>query len=92
MKSLKPTQRESKRYLLVKGQNLRENVEKSIKDFIGALGKSKASLAWIKKEADTAVISVNREVLNHVRASFAIWPEEIKVLRVSGTLKGLEKK
>ena len=92
MKSLKPTQRESKRYLLIKGENLKENVEKSVKDFIGVLGKSKASLAWVKKEGDNAIISVNREAINHIRASFAAWPEEIKVLRVSGTLKGLEKK
>jgi len=91
MKSLKPTQRENKRYLLIKGENLKENVEKSVKDFIGALGKSKASLAWVKKEGDNAIISVNRETINHVRASFAVWPEEIKVLRVSGTLKGLKK-
>lgn len=89
MKALRPSMKENKRYLLVKGKNLRENVEKSILDFIGVLGMSKASLSFIKSGNDSAVISVNRESVNHVRASFAVWPNEIKVERVSGTLKGL---
>ena len=50
---------------------------------------SKASLEFIKSEKDSAIISVNREALNNVRGAFAIWPEKIEVLRVSGTLKGL---
>jgi RNase P/RNase MRP subunit POP5 len=89
MKSLKPSMREKKRYLLVKGSNLRENIEKSIFDFIGVLGMSKAGLEWIKSSSDSAVIAVNRGSVNHVRASFAVWPEKIEVKRVSGTLKGL---
>jgi RNase P/RNase MRP subunit POP5 len=81
--------RENKRYLLISGKNLRENVPKAIKDFVGVLGMSKASLEFIKSEKDSAIISVNREALNNVRGAFAIWPEKIEVLRVSGTLKGL---
>ena len=91
MKSLKPSMREKKRYLLVSGKNLRENVEKSILDFIGVLGMSKAGLEWIKTGPDSAVIAVNRESVNHVRASFAVWPEKIEVKRVSGSIKGLKK-
>ncbi len=89
MKSLKPSLKENKRYLLVKGKNLKENIEKSIYDFIGVLGMSKTSLSFVKLEKEKAIISVNRESLNHVRASFAVWPDEIKVERVSGTLKGI---
>jgi len=89
MKSLKPTMRENKRYLLVKGKI--EDIEKAILDFIGVLGMSKAGLGWIKKSKDGAIISVNRGSLDHVRASFAAWPREIRVLRVSGTIKGLRK-
>ncbi|MBI2044513.1 hypothetical protein HYT23_00490 [Candidatus Pacearchaeota archaeon] len=92
MQPLRPSQKENKRYLLLSGKNLKENVEKSVHEFIGILGMSKASLAWIKTGKDSAVISINRESLNHVRASFAVWPEEIKVLRVSGTLRGLRGK
>ena len=87
-----PSQKENKRYLLLKGKNLKEDVEKSVYEFIGVLGMSKASLAWIKTGKESAIISINRESLNHVRASFAASPYEIKILRVSGTLKGLKSK
>ena len=90
MQPLKPSQKENKRYILLKGKNLKENVEKAIYEFIGVLGMAKASLAWIKTEKDSAIISINRESLNHVRASFAASSYEIKVVRVSGTLKGLK--
>ncbi len=91
MKSLKPSMREKKRYVLVKGSNLRENVEKAVLEFIGVLGMSKAGLEFIKSGPDSAIIAVNREALNNVRASFAVWPERIEVKRVSGSLKGLRK-
>ena len=88
MKPLKPSMREKKRYLKLRGKNLRKNVEASIKEFIGVLGLSEASPNWIQSD----VLSVNRKSLDKVRASFAVWPEKIEVVRVSGTLKGLEKK
>ncbi len=91
MKPLKPSMREKKRYLLVKGENLKTNIEKAILEFIGVLGMSKTGLSWIKKGKDSAVISINREALNHVRASFAVYGEKISVEKVSGTLKGLRK-
>ena len=90
MKPLKAAMRENKRYLLVHGRV--DEVEKAIFDFIGVLGMSRVGLAWIKKGKDSGVISVNRGSLDHVRASFAAWPEKIDVLRVSGTIKGLGKK
>ena len=91
MKPLKPSQKENKRYLLIKGKV--EDVEKSILDFIGVLGMSKAGLSWIKKGEtlkNSAIICVNRESVNNIRASFAVWPEEIKVVKISGTLKSLK--
>lgn len=88
MKPLKPSMREKKRYLLLKGKDLKKNVNSAIKEFIGNLGLSEASPFWINSE----VLCVNRGSLDKVRASFAVWPEEIKVLRVSGTLKSLGKK
>ena len=92
MKPLKPSMREKKRYLLVKGKNPKENIEKAIRDFIGVLGMSKVGLGWIKTEKNSAIISVNREMVDSVRASLAVWPEKMSVKRVSGTLKGLERK
>jgi len=91
MKSLKPSMREKKRYLLIEGENLKENIKNSVMDFIGFLGFAKSGLKFIKIEKNKVIISVNRETLNHVRASFAVWPAEIKVIKVSGTLKGLKR-
>jgi len=91
MKPLKPSMREKKRYLLVRGKNLNQNIEKAILEFIGVLGMSKTGLNWIKSEKDLAVISVNREMVDSVRASLCVWPEKIRVEKVSGTLKGLMK-
>jgi len=91
MKALRPTMRENKRYLLIRGKNLKENIEKAILEFVGILGYSKASPAFIKTEKDYAILSINREAINEVRSSFAIFSDQIKVERVSGTLKGLKK-
>ena len=79
--------RENKRYLAVRGAV--GDVEKAVLEFIGVLGMSKAGLVWIKKGKESGVISVNRGSVNHVRASFAVWPEKIEIKKVSGTLKGL---
>lgn len=83
--------RENKRYLLVKGKNLRANIEKAILEFIGVLGMSRAGLSFIRSSGDSAVICVNRESVNHVRASLAVFHEKMEVKKVSGTLKGLGK-
>ena len=97
MKSLKPSMREKKRYLLVRGQNLKNNVEKAILEFIGTLGMSQVGLGWIKSgypkghETNSAIISVNREMVDSVRACLCVFSEKISVEKVSGTLKGLGK-
>ncbi len=91
MKPLKPSARERKRYLLVRGQNLKVNIPKAIKDFIGVLGMSKVSLSFIKSGRDFVVICVNRKMLDLVRASLVVWPDKISVEKVSGTIKGLGK-
>ena len=92
MKSLKPSMRENKRYLLVKGNNLKTNIEKAILEFVGVLGMSKTGMSWIKTGKDFAVICINREAVDFVRASLVIYPEKIEVEKVSGTLKGLGRK
>lgn len=87
MKALKPSMREKRRYLLLEGEDLKKNVEKSILDFIGVFGFSKTGLEFIKQKGNNAIICVDREMVNQVRASFAVWPKKIDVKRVSGTLK-----
>lgn len=91
MKPLKPSMRENKRYLLVEGKELRKNIEKSILDFIGVLGMSKTGLQFIKEKDNSAVISVNREMVDSIRAALCVWPKKMEVKKVSGTLKGLGK-
>ncbi len=91
LKSLKPSMRENKRYLLVEGKNLRKNIEESILDFIGVLGMSKVGLSFIKESSKSAIICINREMVDSVRASLVVFPEKMEVKRVSGTLKGLKK-
>jgi len=88
MKSLKPSAREKKRYLLIKGKNLKTNIQNAILDFIGFLGMSKCGLSWIKSGKDSAVICINREMVDSVRAGLCVFPEKISVEKVSGTLKG----
>ncbi len=92
MKSLKPSMREKKRYLLVRGKNPRQNIEKAILEFIGVLGMSKTCLNFIKINSNSAIISINREMVDPVRASLCVYPEKMTVEKVSGTLKGLKKK
>jgi RNase P/RNase MRP subunit POP5 len=92
MKSLKPTMREDKRYLLIVGEDLKKNIEKAILDFIGILGFSKVGLEFIKYDKDSAIISVNREMVDSVRASLCVFSKKIEVKMVSGTLKSLKDK
>lgn len=87
MKPLIPSHREKKRYLLLEGKNLKKEVYDSIKDFVGVLGLSEVDIKWIDKN----VLSINRKSLDKVRASFILWPKEIRILKVSGSLKGLRK-
>ena len=91
MKSLIPSHRENKRYLKVYGKNLKQNIEKAILEFSGVLGLSKCGLSFIKLNKDSVIISVNREALDLVRASLVVFNEKMEVLKVSGTLKGLER-
>jgi RNase P/RNase MRP subunit POP5 len=94
MKPLIPSHKENKRYLLVHGKELKENIEKAILELSGTRGISKCGLSFISSDSskNSAVISVNRESVDLVRASLAVFPEKMEVLRVSGTLKGLKRK
>jgi len=91
MKSLIPSHKENKRYLLIQGENIKINIEKSILEFVGINGFSKIGLSWIESKKKSAIICINRESVNEVRASFCMYPKEIKTTKISGTLKGLRK-
>ena len=91
MKPLIPSHKENKRYLLIQGKELKRNIEKAIIEFSGILGMSKCGLIFISSDLNnnSAVIGINRESLDLVRASLVVFPEKMEVLKVSGTLKSL---
>ena len=93
MKPLIASHKENKRYLIVKGEgrNIKENIEKAILEFSGTLGMSKCGLSFIKSGEGKTIISVNREAVDLVRASLAVFHEKMEILNVSGTLKGLSR-
>lgn len=86
MKSLKPSMKENKRYLLLKGEFSRKDVEDVILKYIGILGYAKASPMFVSKN----ILAVNRSELEKVKASFAL-TKDIQISKISGTLKGLNK-
>lgn len=86
MKPLKPSHKENKRYLLLEGKNLKKKIIFLLKNFSGDFGLSQASPRFIEKN----ILSINRESLDLVRASIALSKEKIKIIKVSGTLKGLK--
>ena len=85
---LKPSAKINRRYLLIKASSKKE-IEQAILDYIGILGWAKASPMFINTSDNKIILSINRKEINNVRAAFEISNTNIKVLRVSGTLKGL---
>lgn len=92
---LKSSARIKKRYLLLEAES-REIVKKVILEYIGALGWARALPVFLdlkkgkEKLKGKIVLSVERAEVLNVRAAFEASKENIKVLKVSGTLNGLE--
>ncbi len=90
MLKLKPSMKIHRRYLLLSAQN-KDQVEKVILDYVGILGWAKAKPFFVLQKGKI-ILAIDRAAINDIRASFEISKENIKVIRVSGTLKGLGKK
>jgi len=86
---LKPSQRTKRHYLLIKGK--RDEIEQAILEYVGILGWARASPIFIPKDKETLIVALERKETNNIRASFEISGFDIKVLKVSGTLKGIKK-
>ena len=86
----KAVDRIKRRYLLISAES-KDQVEKTILDYVGILGYARANPFFVKVEKGNIILAVERSSLDEVRAAFEISKENIKVLKVSGTLKGLEK-
>ena len=83
-KSLKPSMRENKRYLLI-GNAGRDDIEKAILDYIGILGYAKACQVFVNQN----ILAVNREEVDKIKAALLL--AGIKIRKISGTLRGLGK-
>lgn len=83
--------RENKRYLLVRCSAPRATIESALLEMLGVLGFSKLGFQFIETKHEEAIIAVNREMLEQVRAAFALSQERVQIMKVSGTLKGLRK-
>ena len=90
MLKLKSSARQGKRYILLEGK--KEDVEKAILEYLGILGYAKASPFFVKNKGNSVILAIDRKEIDKVRGAFAISSDKIKVLKVSGTLKGLSKK
>jgi len=91
MKSLKPSHRENKRYLLVKGKDAsKKAIEDAILEFVGVLGYGEASPQIIKSGKGSAVLAINRNSLNKVRTSFLMSKKQLEITKVSGSVKNVK--
>jgi len=90
MKPLKPSHREKKRYLLIKGKDAdRKIIEETILEFIGVLGYAEACPQFIKNKGNKIILSVNRNAVDKIRASFLMSQKSLEIVRVSGSIKKL---
>ena len=91
MKPLKPSHREKKRYLLIKGKDVnKKNIEETILEFIGTLGFAEASPQIVKQNKTSLILVINRKSLDKIRASFLMSKKDIQITKVSGAIKNLK--
>ena len=87
MATIPSSARLNRRYLLVKAS--RAHIEAALIEYLGVLGWSRAAPVFLQADGGRCVLAVERKELVHVRAALALAKENLDVLRVSGTLKGL---
>ncbi len=85
---IKSSARINKRYLLLNTDS-KDSVEKFILDYIGILGWAKASPIFIKTNSKNIILAINRKEIDNIKAALEISNSNLKILKVSGTLKGL---
>jgi RNase P/RNase MRP subunit POP5 len=83
----KPSAKIHRRYLLLDARS-KKQVERVILDYVGILGWARAAPLFIER-TKKLVLAVDRKEITNIRAAFEISKEKIKILKVSGTLKGL---
>jgi len=86
---IKPSAKIKRRYLLLEAKN-KKDVETTILDYIGILGWAKAAPLFVSIKSKKIILAIERKSLTNVRAAFEISDKKIRVLKVSGTQKGLK--
>jgi RNase P/RNase MRP subunit POP5 len=87
MKPLKPSHREKKRYLLIKGKDAdKKIIDEVILDFIGGLGYAEASPQIIKQTKGKVILAINRNSLDKIRTSFLMSEKDLNIVKVSGSV------
>ena len=87
MKPFKPSHRERKRYLLIKGKDAsKESIKNCILEFIGVLGYAEASPQVIKSKKNSVILAINRKSLEKIRASFLMSERQLEIVKVSGSV------
>ncbi|MEK6952339.1 MAG: Rpp14/Pop5 family protein [Nanoarchaeota archaeon] len=94
IKNLLPSLKERKRYILYKTNKKmdKEDIDSSLKSFMGELGIAKSGLKFIKHENEKGIIQVNHKFVDEVKTGLALIYRPdlmIRTVRVSGTLKNL---
>jgi len=88
------TERLDRRYLLIENGS-KEEIEKAIAKLSGAMGLAQTAPTIVEdfKEHDKKqiILAVNRDSIDLVRAAFELSDGKIKIIRVSGTIKGLKR-
>ena len=87
---LKPSSRMKHRYFLIEAES-KGAIEQAILDAVGVLGWAKAAPLFVEHHGKQHILAVSRESLNEIRAAFELFSQTIRIIRVSGTLKGLQK-
>ena len=86
----RPSARIKRIYLLIDGGS-RSEIEKIILDYLGVLGWAKASPIFVEggKKEGRIIIALERREVNNIRAAFEAFSGNLKIIRASGTIKGL---
>ena len=91
MKPLKPSHREKKRYLLIKGKDAdKKNLDEAILEFIGVLGYAEASPQIVKHNENKVILAINRRSLDKIRTSFLMSGKNLEIVKVSGSVKNIQ--
>ena len=86
---INPTAKIKRHYILIEGK--KEDIEKAILEGVGVIGWANAGPLFVGEKDGKVILSVNRKEVDSVRACFELFNGKAKIIRVSGTIRGLGK-